>query len=77
MVETVALFLLGPTAAFNFLYRAISKLYYAHTKDETLFSRKRSIKATRKRISVQKMSRKDKDATNKLENLRQIKLGLG
>jgi hypothetical protein len=76
VLETVAAFLLGPSAAFNFLYKAVSKLYYANTKDEKLFSRKRSFKATKKRLAVETMSRTDKDA-KKMDNLRQIKLGVG
>jgi hypothetical protein len=60
--------LLAPIASHAFLSKAIAKLYYASTSDETLFTRKRGIKADMKRKRIKGVakngSKNDQDRFN-------------
>ena len=55
MLETVAAFLLSPIAYHAFLSKAISKLYFVSTKDESIFNQKKSEKAYQKKKKFAEM----------------------
>jgi hypothetical protein len=75
VLSALAALALGPIASHAFLSKAISKLYIAKSKDESIFRQKKSAKSQSRKEKQenlkQNLSAKDRE---KLERLRQIKI---